>query len=347
MSNKNKDVGFSFDSADLEKTKYFNLDGSNATHVDVWVEAYDDKRFWLAHLPTSSKYKFFTKIPDQITAPDGKISTGCDRLFKMEEDGVITLGKAQLFCLDSDDSFLKYFIPGFSSFKKERDFVYLTKVYAIDNIFLESSSLDRTFETVTGTSISSLATKPSGLLSAISGLVFDVVLGLAFYDVVLYCGKVRHEFKARFKRLLESIVKLDCRQVMMSCSKFSRLESSFQKLKKRIESLIVSSGKKKEYDEFRGSVSRSGVVSENAYLFVKGHYIYDGLVGSLEKLSDSLREAEIARVELLYADHEFRVRAINKQWPNFGHSLKSAYYASLPAVPFFDTSLSRLAADYA
>lgn len=347
MPGKNKDVGFSFNSADLEKTKYFNLDGSNVTHVDVWVEAFDDKRFWLAHLPVSPKYKFFPKIPDQITAPDGKMSTGCDRLFKMEKDGVITLGKAQIFCLDSDDSFLKCFIPGFSSLKLERDFVYVTNVYAIDNIFLDSRLLDRTFEAVTGASATSLATKPSALLSAVSSLIFDVVLGLAFYDVVLYSRRARNEFKARFNKLLELLVRLDCRLVLASCVEYSKLSSSLVKLRKRIESLIVSSGKKKEYDEFKGNVIGSGFANDNAYLFVKGHYVYDGLVGSLEKISDDIRDAEIARIKLLYADHEHRVRAIENQWPNFGHSLKSAYYAALPIVPFFDTCRSRLASDYA
>jgi hypothetical protein len=346
MQGNNKDVGFSFNSSDLEKTRFFNLDGSNATHVDVWVEAFDDKRFWLAHFPTTSKYKFFPKIPDQITAPDGKVSTGCDRLFKMEKDGVITLGKAQIFCLDSDDSYIKKFIEGFSSSKSERDFVYVTQVYAIDNVFLAGNLLDKIFESVTGAPLVSLATKPSELLFSTSALIFDVVLGLAFYDVVLYCRKVKNEFKDKFNKLLESLVRLDCQVKLVSCNEFSKITSAFEKLKRRIDSLIISSGKKVDYDNFRNAVISSGYSNDNAYLFVKGHCVYDGLVGSLEKTSLGIKDVEIARVKDLYVDHEQRVKAIENQWPNFSHSLKTAYYAALPTIPFFDKCRSRLSADY-
>ncbi|MGG7675151.1 DUF4435 domain-containing protein [Pseudomonas sp. WC2] len=347
MKATNKDVGFSFTSADLEKTKFFNIDGSSVIHVDIWVEAFDDKRFWLAHLPISSKYKFFPKTPDQITAPDGKVSTGCDRLFKMERDGVIVLGKSQIFCLDSDDSYLKGFIGGFSSQKQERDFVYLTKVYAIDNVFLTGSLLDRVFESVTGASVAGLLSKPSTLLAEVSSLVSDIVLGLAFYDVVLYCRKVRNEFKIKFNKLLESLVKLDCQRALTSCPEFSKITMSLAKLNKRLESLFVSSGKKSEYDKFRAAVFVDGYSNKNAYLFVKGHCVYEGLVGSLEKTSLEIRDAEIVRITALHSDYEQRVQALKNQWPNFGHTLKTSYYAALPAVPFFDACRSRLVADYA
>lgn len=347
MKAANKDVGFSFNSTDLEKTKYFNLDGSGAIHVDVWVEAFDDKRFWLAHLPSSSKYKFFPKTPDQITAPDGKVSTGCDRLFKMERDGIIVLGKSQIFCLDSDDSYLKGFINGYSSPKRERDYVYTTKVYAIDNIFLTAELLDRAFESVTGTPTASLANRPSIMLTEVSHLISDVTLGLAFYDVVLYSRKVRNEFKVKFNRLLQSITKLDCERALKSCPDFSKITASLMKLKKRLENLFVSSGKKVEYDQFRMSVIGAGYSSDNAYLFVKGHCVYEGLVGSLEKTSLKIRDAEIARVTALYSDPEQKVQAIKRQWPDFGHTLKTSYYAAIPSVPFFDACRSRIVADYA
>lgn len=347
MKGTNKDVGFSFNSADLEKTKFFNIDGSSVIHVDVWVEAFDDKRFWLSHLPVTPKYKFFPKTPDQITSPDGKTSTGCDRLFKMEKDGVIVLGKSQIFCLDSDDSYLKEFIAGFSSQKQERNFVYVTKVYAIDNVFLTDVLLDKAFESVTGTPVAGLPNRPSTLLSEVSSLVSDVVLGLAFYDVKLYSRTVRNESKIKFNKLLESLVKLDCQRALKSCPEFSRITISLAKLNKRLESLFISSGKKSEYDKFRTAVIGVGYSSKNAYLFVKGHCVYEGLVGSLEKTSLQIRGAEIARVIALYPDYEQRVQAINNQWPDFGHTLKATYYAALPTVPFFDACRSRLAADYA
>ncbi len=347
MQVANKDVGFSFSSADLEKTKFFNLDGSSVIHVDVWVEAFDDKRFWLAHLPTSPKYKFFTKIPDEITAPDGKTSTGCDRLFKMERDGVIVLGKSQIFCLDSDDSYLKEFVSGFSSNKQERSFVYVTKVYAIDNVFLTASLLDRVFESVTGTSVSGLPSRPSALLAEVSHLISEIVLCLAFYDVVLYCRKVRNEFKVKFNKLLVSLIKLDCQRALKSCPEFLKVTIAFAKLNKRLESLFISSGKKPEYDKFRVAVIGAGYSSKDAYLFVRGHCIYEGLVGALEKTSLGIRDAEIARITALYPDYEPRVQAIMNQWPDFGHALKSSYYAALPVVPFFESCRSRLVADYA
>lgn len=346
MIGARKDVGFDFRSEDLEKTKHFNLDGSSAIHVDVWVEAYDDKRFWLTHLPRNSRYKFFIKTPDEITAPDGKVSTGCDRLFKLEGDGVIVLGKAQIFCLDSDDSFLKFFLPSFTCSKSNRDYIYYTSSYAIENIYLNPLILDRVFEVVTGNGSSSLLTPPSILLKKLSALVFEVVILLYFFEVVIKSSTSPNPYRPKLSKILKSVGRVDCTQSLASCAHFLNVTKSLNKLGRSIYNSVVAAGKSPDYSAYRISVVSAGVTGDNAYLFVRGHCLYEGVINSLLKVTDGVRDREIARVKATYADYEGRVKAIIKQWPDCEHSLKAAYHAIPPSTPFFDATLSRLAADY-
>lgn len=346
MSTSIKDVGFTFDSADLEKTKYFNLDGSMAIHVDVWVEAYDDKRFWLAHLPRGSKFKFYLKTPDEKKSPGIKLSTGCDRLFMLEKSGVIKLGKAQIFCLDSDDSFLKCMLREHHSDKLERDHLYVTKVYAIENVFLEPDVVDRVFETVSGVSVATLQIKPSDAIGIVSAVFSELVLMLAFYDVIIYKLGSKNVFKSDFRKVVGMIRRLDCRADFKVGNLFKDIQGEVNRQMVGLEKSIALSGNGPRFQAFKAEAKAKGYSDKRAYLFVKGHFIYDGLVEAFTIVAEDIRDAEIERVKKLYKKPDELERCIVNQWPRFDHALTSSYLAALPDVPFFSETRVRLTANY-
>ncbi|MEN5111324.1 DUF4435 domain-containing protein [Pseudomonas sp. TWI672] len=346
MVTAHRDVGFTFDSKDLERTKYFNIDGGRAIHVDVWVESFDDQRFWLAHFPKTPKFKFFPKSPDKKKGADNKRGTGCDRLLKMERTGVIKLGQSQIFCLDSDDSHLKAPLPGYTSPKQPRPHVYSTVVYAMENVVLQSELLDRTFETVSGASVDYLKTKPSDLIKQISLLSYDILLLVAFYEVVLRTPGDRKRYKDRLLSLFDSLANFDCRKNVGDCKVFKRFSLGIEALRIDIESFVAVSGKTADFDAYKKEVLSVGYGPETCYLFVKGHSLYDAIIGSVTAITDGLREAEIKSLKANFVDHDERIRCLENQWPNFDHSLKSAYLAVLPDVAFFRQCRGRIAADY-
>lgn len=346
MGKLDREVGFTFDSRDIEKTKYFNIDGGRSVHVDVWVESFDDQRFWLAHFPRTPKFKFFPKSPDKKKSRDKKRGTGCDRLLKMERTGEIKLGISQIFCLDSDDSHLKAKLPGYASLKQARPHVYSTVVYSIENVVLQPSLLDRTFETVCGASVDSLKTKPSDFLVHISRLSHDALMLVAFYDVMLRSPKDGKGYKDKLLSLFDSLTKFDHRNDFKTCNLIGGFASGLESLRSDIESFIGSSGKASEFDAYKRFLAGEGYNSENSYLFVKGHSLYDAVIGSMTLVTDSHKEAEIHSLKAKFADYEDRIRCLEAQWPSVDHSLKASYLAALPEVSFFCQCRGRIAADY-
>ena len=346
MAGVHKDVGFTFKSSDLEKTQHFNIDGGRAIHVDVWVESFDDQRFWLAHFPKTSRFKFFPKSPDKKKGKDKKRSTGCDRLLKLERTGVIELGLSQIFCLDSDDSYLKARLPGYTSPKHSRPHVYSTGVYAIENVLLQPGLLDRTFETVSGSPVESLRTKPSDLLVEISHVSHEVLLLVAFYDVVLRVPGAGKGYKEQLLSLFDSLVGFDYRIDIVSCKLFRQFSSGLEALRRDIEAFVAAGGKVSDFNSYKNDVMDAGYTPETCYLFAKGHSLYDAVIGSMTLLTDGLREAEAQELKANFADYEERVRCLENQWPNVDHSLKAAYLAALPDVAFFSDCRDRILADY-
>ncbi|MFK0086414.1 DUF4435 domain-containing protein [Pseudomonas sp. NPDC090755] len=346
MAEDHKDVGFIFDSKDLERTKYFNMDGGLAIHVDVWVESFDDQRFWLAHFPKTKNFKFFPKSPDKKKGRDNKRSTGCDRLLKLERTGVIKLGRSQIFCLDSDDSHLKAFLPGYTSLKHPRPHVYSTIVYSMENVVLQPALLDRTFETVTGASVDSLKTKPSDMLVKVSQLSHELLLLIAFYEVVLRVPRDRKRYKDRYLSLLDSLAKFDPGFEIKNCKIFTRFSLGLETLRSDVADFIAASGKLADFNAYKQSMSVNGYAPETSYLFAKGHSLYDAVIESFTVKADSFRDEEIQSLKEKFDDHEDRIRCLESQWLNFEHSLKSAYLAALPEVAYFRECRDRISADY-
>ena len=351
MFNDEMDVGFSFDAGFGDRTKYFNIDGSMAQHVNVWVEALDDQRFWMGYLKGNDFYKFSFKQPIDIESLKGTSAGGCERLFYFEKKGIIKLGVTEIFCLDSDDSFVKSFCSQFTSPKAARPFVYSTNIYAIENAFLSGDLIDRTFEAIVARPVEGEVVLPSTFVSEVSKLLFSLMKKLAFYEVVSKDCKDATRARVSLRLLVRSLKRVNCAAGLAKCTFFSGFVSAVQSLESEVNDALKMLNLTASYEEFEVKVESSGVCSENAFLFYRGHSIFDAVIKAYAVLSDSHREVEVDRVQAAFKNSGAQaiadqVSGVNKSWVEFGNTLKHNFYACRPPVPFLSEASARLTIDY-
>jgi hypothetical protein len=351
MLGHEKEVGFSFDAQYGDRTKYFNIDGSMARHVNVWVEALDDQRFWMGYLTANDYFKFAFKQPTDIDSLKSTTAGGCDRLFYYEKNEIIKLGVTEIFCLDSDDSYVKGLIGDYMSPKKVRPFVYSTNIYAIENAFLSGDLIDRTFEAVVARPVAALTVTPSVLVRELSKTIFPLLKRMAFYEVSSKdCEdaiRIRRSLRAYFR----SLRNVNCNDDLSRCEVLKRFVTSVDTLHVEICTVFKELKLEDAYEKFEVEVHEAGINPENAFLFYRGHSIFDSVIKAFARLSDSYRLLEVAKVEAAFKNSgaqavNDQVVGVNKAWVALGETLKQNFYVARPSVPFLNDACARLKADY-
>ncbi|MCF6763809.1 DUF4435 domain-containing protein [Pseudomonas fragi] len=345
MINDDKDVGFVFDAADSERTRFFNIDGSTALNVNVWVEAQDDKRFWSAFLTNSESYKFSYKLGSEESGHDGKVGSGCRRLVKLERQGVIKIGLGEIICMDSDGSYLREKVPGYVDAQLKSPHIYYTNVYAIENVYLHPQLLNDVLKFATASADIGRGAKPSELIASISALCFSLVINTAFLEVVDAAWIERSKIKARTKSILIRVKMIDCVSGLKACAIHAEVAGRISALSKELTDYIFSLSIDPRYNKYLEDVTLGGIGSDNCYLFLQGHSIYEGVVCAIDKLNDYWRNIEINKVRG-EANFEQKIKYITSNWPDVQQLLKSSYCAHRPKVEFFEDVRSRLLEAY-
>lgn len=250
MDASSQTYGFKFKSSWVEKKKNFNSDGSSRENVVVWVEADDDKKFWMKFLRDNSRYTFSYKQPDEADASDGKAANGCNRIISLIKNGDITLSLLQISCMDSDDCFIKGFIDEYTSTKPTSDFIYYTNVYSIESAMLDAGHIDRAFEVVTSESRENLFISPSAFLKHVSTCLFDCYIKIVFLDAVDSDRSILENTRSEFYSTLCSLNSLDTTKQYKDTKIFLEFSSKLSLLEKRIDAEISRVNKNKEYEEY-------------------------------------------------------------------------------------------------
>jgi len=351
MLNDERDVGFSFDAEYGDRTKYFNIDGSMAQHVNVWVEALDDQRFWMGYLKPNDFFKFAFKQPTDIVTLTGTAAGGCERLFYYEKNEIIKLGVTEIFCLDSDDSYVKAFLGEYTSPKRPRPYVYSTNIYAIENAFLSGELIDRTFESVVARPIEGLAVLPSVFIRELSRIIFPLVKRMAFYEVASKDCEDAIRVRRSVRILFRSLKRVNCTANLSQCENFKKFIASVNVLEVEVLAVFEQLKIEDAYSRFEDKIHRAGIHAENAFLFYRGHSIFDSVIKAYAILSDAYRMEEVAKVEAAFKNSgeqaiNDQVAGVNKAWGTLGETLKQNFYIMRPSVPFLSEACSRLMTDY-
>jgi hypothetical protein len=337
------EYGFVVSSNDIQKISLFNIDGSDRITVLVWVESREDKRFWRAFLPKIDGVQFDLKIASQATASDGKKANGCTRLLALRANGDLIPGHNLIFCLDSDERFLSEISrPGGGGAEAH---IYYTNVYSIENAILHGAHADRAFEAVTACSIEEFTYCPSQLLAKVSAAVYNTVLLLAFslesfgYDVV---GNFKRDFLASIAR----VGAMDLSTAIDESEVFSEFKTTLVEINAGLLLSIRDRGAEQIYSDFVGAVSGALVDENNAYLFVRGHDLFNSFVRVFETVNKQKKAAEIALVAQLHNGARDVMSAVRNEWIDFGGALKYGFYLATPSVPFFERTIDRITSDY-
>jgi hypothetical protein len=341
--NADKDVSFKVSGGTGKRRGKFNIDGSEAMHVDVWVEALADKWFWLEYLRDNSDFKFSVKGPDEKDAKDDKKSTGCDRLFALEKQKEIVLGVDCIFCLDSDDSFIKSLIEGYKSLKKPRKHVYVTNIYAIDNAYLIDDHVDHSFSQVTTKGSQASAHPPSTFINGIATTLWNAYTGIYYLEGTAHAKQFNLSLK-QANNLIEKLNKVNIDNYP-DCSTYKKFIGSAAKLEKRVFKALNSIGID-NYKKFLQKLSDADVNVNNFYLFIRGHNLFDATTAVYEKVNDRLKKTEIARVKADYEDFEHKVTCIESSWSTFPNFLITKFSAYHTSVPFLERTLTQISNDY-
>ncbi|PCM47867.1 hypothetical protein CP335_20455 [Pseudomonas fluorescens] len=341
--NDAQDVSFDLSGGVGHSLKYFNIDGTEAVHVDVWVEALADKMVWQDFLRNTQDFKFNLKGPDEVKAKDGKRSTGCDRLFALEKQGVITVGQDCIFCLDSDDSFIKSFVPGYTSKKFPRDHVYVTNIYAVDNAFLHLEHVDLSLRGNICQGDHNIKVMPSQFICDISNIIYEAYVALNYIEGL---GRAR-EFSIRRKNVHEALDKL----VGIAFDNYSKC-SVFKDFEREVSAILVTANSainaigREGFDNYKKDLADNGITAANIYLFVRGHNIFDVVAALFDNVSDAYKELEIERLKSSYADSVDQVRHVEEIWLKFSVFVRTKFTMGRVPVPYLQQTLDRLSADY-
>ncbi|MDB1113970.1 DUF4435 domain-containing protein [Pseudomonas extremaustralis] len=337
------EYGFIVSSIDIQKASYFNIDGSDRSTVMVWVESREDKRFWGAYLPAIDGVHFDVKIASQATASDGKKANGCTRLLALKAIGDLIPGPNLIFCLDSDERFLSGIYR--SGCVTVEAHIYYTNVYSIENAILHGAHADRVFEAVAACSIRDLAYGPSQFLAKVSAAVHSTVLLLAFslenfdYDIV-------GVFKRDFLASIAQVGSMDLDTAIDDSDIFYEFKVALSEINTGLLLVIYDRGFEQLYSKFLGAILGELVDESNAYLFVRGHDLFNSFVRVFEAGSKKKKNAEISLVAQLHGGAKDMIKAVRNEWVEFEGALKYGFYAATPAVPFFDRTIDRIKADY-
>lgn len=347
MDSENQFYGFKFKASWAKKKANFNSDGSLRKTVIVWVEADDDKKFWMKFLNDNSNYQFTYKQPDEAKAADGKAANGCNRVLSLIENGDVTLSELQISCLDSDDCFIKSFLDGHVPSKPTSEFMHYTNVYSIENAILDPSHLDRTFEIVISQPCRNLFARPSKLLLDVSTQLFSCYTKLNFFDVDSDDRLLIDSLRARFYSALSSLGTLDVTKSYTESPLFSVFCSELDHLESLIDEELIKSNKTADCSAYEEKLLAANITPNNIYLFVKGHKIFDMVMAIFSSVAKKYKLEAQARVRGIYDNPKSEINKINNSWQDYRLLVFGGFCLSEIHVDFFSETREKLAVIYA
>ncbi|WP_341521869.1 DUF4435 domain-containing protein [Pseudomonas sp. G.S.17] len=334
------EFGFIIESGDIEKLKFFNSDGTDRETVVVWVESRADKRFWSPILLDNDNYRFDLKIADDHISADARVATGCKRLMALRERGEIVLGKNNIYCLDSDEGFL---ISIFDRSVQDHHHIYYTNIHSIENAFLYPAYADRIFEAVSARRLNDLSVKPSELLGEVSADTFEVIKLISFS--LRYVPPVGLKLREDLYEALNRLKNIDVTLSIANSTDYSAFKEAVLEISAAAHRAIIPMNKE-SYLLFDQALTAAGFSKTNAYLFLRGHDIFETTVCIFNRLSKTMKAQEIAKVKELYANPKSSINAIHNEWDDYGSSLRVGFCASNFEIPFFSQTCKALTQNY-
>ena len=247
----------------------------------VHVEDVDDIDFWRMLLAKyrPGRYKFYPATVNE----NGNLSTGCTQCLKYKDN----LNQRFFICIDSD---LRYLLGEDISVEKG---ILQTYTYSWENHYAFSSRLQVSFESHTGRNDFNFV----AFLSNYSAIIYESLLFMLYQE-----RKGLKDFgRDAFKRCISLQYQKD--DELDNGSKLLR------RLKMLLQNAVADWKDKTDFclENEMEQYSRFGLQKENAYLYVRGHCLYNYLVSIGKKLCEGTGvdfEQNILKESLAYEEYQ-------------------------------------------
>ncbi|WP_353740868.1 DUF4435 domain-containing protein [Pseudomonas fluorescens] len=340
---KSSELGFVIDGSHLSKLKYFNLDGLETQTVFVWVESREDKRFWRSLLKDNNNYKFEIKLPDQFLSVDGKAATGCKRLMAMLDRKEVTLSKHNIFCIDDDGSFLSSFCNEYED-KINKKHIYTTKIFSIDNAFLVPMHVDRVLANISACELNKLVLKPSDLIEALSCSSHDTVALLSYANVIT--PQAAETLRNGLHSAIQRLKLIDFEVPLAESAVYQEYLGTLNSLNESIKTNFINAGFEGKFEAYESKLLSIGLNRSNAFLFIRGHDVFDMIISVADRMSKHLKRQEEVRIKGIYQNPGDVVKALKNEWAEFASTLKQCFYYTSLEVEFLADTVTELSEQY-
>lgn len=344
------DIGFPLKESYVAKSKYFYSDG--VSRVVAWVEAHADKRLWMSAFERFRNHKVILKISSEFTSVDGKSANGCSRLLKLARTGELTLGAAQVLCIDSDYRHLSSLSKRYSGPSFDIDHVYWTVVHSKENIQVTDSVLDFVVSHIVAVPVPQLKQRAKTIIERFSSVIFTSLCGIYFLRSLSWEQehKDRERFIGSFNEVLNPLKTMRALEMVdfEKTDQWLEFETLAQNLELALLEYFEATNLASDYAEFVGVVNSLGIDSSNIFLFVRGHDYHAVMVGVFKAISEGYRKAAIVEIESRKLPKKTIAqlkRDFNSAWLDFDKTLQSQRI-DIDCVPFFCQTLERLNAAY-
>ena len=274
--------------------------------ITVYVESDEDIAFWrnILYLYENKNIRFDIQLPSKTSLAKGKnkaIQRGCEIFNHLS---INSLGDYLLICVDSDYDYLLQDYSKYSKIINDNDFIFQTYSYSIENLKCFSESLHNVC--VSATLNDNIYLDFNELLKIYSNIIFKLFLwNLYFY-------KTGDFEKFTLTTFCETIKVLENPKI----DEYGKnsLENIANRVNQKLDELETNFPDKiTEIIKFGDSLKSYGLISENTYLFIQGHTIFDNVVLMFLK----------PQCNLLKSKKELIIKNLAKNKVEIEHNIKS------------------------
>lgn len=346
------ELGFPLDAEYVSNQQAF-MDEDAPIEVNIWLESLDDKRIWAPLFENLPKYNFNFLNSASFQAADGKSANGCNRLLKLFDKQQITLGKNQIFCLDSDFKFIKSLCHFYKGKDHETEHIYWTLVHSKENVHMFPSLVDETISHMTGMPKTQLIQKSVDIFNEFAENIFPPLTAIVFLDTLESdeLTTTLNTFKSRIRdhslilNTMTSTAKIEFNTQPEWITFTSNLSDLHSEILKTIHSLKLL----KDYEKYLQSLDSAGIDKTNIYLFMRGHDLENIMCGIFNLTTEAYRHKTLGDIERSSPSplvSRERKREFNNKWINFNICFKSRT-PNYDQVPFFRENIEKIRTTYA
>lgn len=334
------DLGFTIDAEYVENQQAF-MDIGAPIEVNIWLESLDDKRVWAPLFENLPKFKFNFLNAASFNSLDNKSANGCSRLLKLLDSNQISLGKHQIFCLDSDFKFISS-LSGISNCDKHTtNNIHWTLVHSKENIHMFPSLVNETISHMTGIPKTQLTQQAEEIFKQFSNDIFMSLISIIFLDCLNEATQQidLNPFKSRFLdsaahlKIIPFTQKIDFENQALWL-KFKTEQNTLQaELKAIIEDMSLSD----KFQSYLTNLESSEITPNNIHLFMRGHDLEDIMCKIFGLICEAYKQQELAKINASSKTDAIR-RQRTREFMGTWISFKSCFKARTPnfsQVPFF------------